>query len=336
MIDEIPVRDHPLPKKQASPFSLGHLAILFGLAFIVLLVLLLCSKGLDFFASKIWPKPSSTLAVSTSTKPGAASAKQRTTIEIPIASSPSLQPQPDPASTGPSISMPSQSRQTAPSLSEAPSMISSSDVSTVSTSVSSPSDVSFSQTADSYSSSPSSLAAPSFPEEVAAFSAVLASDLPNALEQNPISSVAPASAPNLADPPLAEATEPNKPPEAVSLPSKPSAAVTPKPENSKQRVADKKALKVQMVNPNHYTVQVMGRRDQKQLCSFIEKNHLKKKVKIYKTTSQGKAWYVAVYGDFKSREEALKAASRLPTEVKKQQPWIRSMASLQEFHRVTK
>lgn len=265
MIDEIPMRDS-LPKKRFASFSPRHLATLLGLIFTTVLVLLLCSKGLDLVASKIWPQPGPTLVVS---KVEPAFDKQEPTIGIP--NSTPLTPPP----TGRELQV----------------------VTSTASTESAPVSLQLTEVTPSQPAQ-SALPCVSMATEDTAGTSKEMSDI-------------------------------------ASLPDQSNLPPISKEKIGKNLLQEKKVQhQIQHSNSNHYTVQIIAMYDRKRLCKFIDKNHLNKQVKIYQSELQGKPWYVAVCGDFKSHEEALKAISCLPAEVKEQKPWVRSVASLQRLPHV--
>ena len=83
------------------------------------------------------------------------------------------------------------------------------------------------------------------------------------------------------------------------------------------------------VNPSHYTLQLMGTRDQKIARGFIAQNHLQKMARYYQVKYNGHPWYRVVYGDFKTLSQADLAAHGLSSKVRAQKPWIKRFSSVQ-------
>ncbi len=79
----------------------------------------------------------------------------------------------------------------------------------------------------------------------------------------------------------------------------------------------------------HYTLQLIGLSNKKALQDFIDNNGLNKKAIYYQSRLQNKEWYVLLYGDYVSQLEAKKALEQLPPAVRKENPWVRSIASVQ-------
>lgn len=77
-----------------------------------------------------------------------------------------------------------------------------------------------------------------------------------------------------------------------------------------------------------YGIQLMGTRDKAQARYFIKARRLYRHAHVYRTTMGGKPWYIVVYGQYKNRDQAHVALSRLPRALKKLHPWIRTRKAL--------
>lgn len=82
------------------------------------------------------------------------------------------------------------------------------------------------------------------------------------------------------------------------------------------------------VNPNHYTLQLMGAYDKQHLEHFVSANHLGKKVSYFHTHLNGKDWYVVTYGEYDSAQDARGAIHELPQVVQREHPWTRQLSSV--------
>ncbi len=82
-------------------------------------------------------------------------------------------------------------------------------------------------------------------------------------------------------------------------------------------------------DPTHYTLQLLGAYHAKPLRNFIKQVELPKEIWYVHTHHHHKDWYVVIYGDYATRQEAEYAVSQLPDMVKQHQPWVRSIASIQ-------
>ncbi|HHB92907.1 MAG TPA: hypothetical protein ENK59_06835 [Thioploca sp.] len=83
-------------------------------------------------------------------------------------------------------------------------------------------------------------------------------------------------------------------------------------------------------NPKYYTLQVLGAYDQITLSKFLEQHKLKE-VAMYKTSFQGRNWYVLLYGNYSSYSKAKTALDKLPASLRNStKPWIRTFGSVQK------
>ena len=80
-----------------------------------------------------------------------------------------------------------------------------------------------------------------------------------------------------------------------------------------------------------YTIQIMGVSNETTLPDFIKKNRLleQNEIAYYQTTFRGKPWFQLLYGIYPSREEARKAAEKLPKKIRNFGPWIRRVSAVQ-------
>jgi len=120
---------------------------------------------------------------------------------------------------------------------------------------------------------------------------------------------------------------PKKPAEPKAIPKQ---VATPKATNKVDK--DSKQESNLMTKPaNHYTLQMMGSLDEAGVKSFIEAQTTNRSdFSYFEGRYKGQPWYVVVYGDYASRDEALAAIQKLPKSLQKQRPWARSYQSVQE------
>jgi septal ring-binding cell division protein DamX len=85
----------------------------------------------------------------------------------------------------------------------------------------------------------------------------------------------------------------------------------------------------------HYTIQIMGVHNEEFLLSFIKKNQLLKQNEIayYQSTFNSKAWYHLLYGIYHKKKEAQLVVNKLPDNIRKAKPWIRSISTVQKVIR---
>jgi|GEM_PF-3602137 len=81
------------------------------------------------------------------------------------------------------------------------------------------------------------------------------------------------------------------------------------------------------VDKKHYTLQLVGARNEKSLHQFIQKNELEEHAYIYRTKLSGKDWYVVVLGEYATMDEAKSAAFGIPNHIAAK-PWIREFTSI--------
>ncbi|MDF3054233.1 MAG: hypothetical protein K0Q74_140 [Gammaproteobacteria bacterium] len=81
---------------------------------------------------------------------------------------------------------------------------------------------------------------------------------------------------------------------------------------------------------DHYTIQVLGSYSERDITSYINKHDLGGKVAYYRTSRDGRDWYVVLYSSYKTSTEAKAAISGLPAEIQKQKPWVKLLGSVQE------
>lgn len=83
-------------------------------------------------------------------------------------------------------------------------------------------------------------------------------------------------------------------------------------------------------NPRHFTVQLIASRERRVIDIFIKNNKIPFRHGIFKTSREGKSWYVLVAGSFSGPVKARQSISRLPEGVRANGPWVRSFLSIQK------
>lgn len=81
------------------------------------------------------------------------------------------------------------------------------------------------------------------------------------------------------------------------------------------------------VDKHHYTLQLVGARNEQSLQKFIQKNELEEHAYIYRTKLSGKDWYVVILGEYPTMDEAKAAASVIPSHIAAK-PWVREFVSV--------
>jgi septal ring-binding cell division protein DamX len=329
MIDEIPERDSIPTKSQAKPMSLARLAILLSLVFAVLLVMLLGSRALDILAAKLWPAP-------TDSKIEVGSLKTGTRIDVSKANIPTMNsgPVPIPGQTNPANQIKptnlgnNQTVQTNPAVSQnalnQQSTLTNS--SNTKTDLQSTADAPLLAAASLFSAEQDKVGndTPSIDKDknaaILATPQALAAEQPVNKEESKITSALETSLKN-----ASQAIQKEKE-QKLQQNLQSSKQKLPSKETKQYSAQEKEILKN---DPRHYTLQILGMHNQTKLKSFINGSKLQGKVRYCRGDHQGKPWYILVYGEYATREEAEKVLANLPEDIKKQKPWVRSFASLQ-------
>ena len=77
-----------------------------------------------------------------------------------------------------------------------------------------------------------------------------------------------------------------------------------------------------------FTIQLLGVRTEQSIKDFIQQQDHPERFAYYKTTFQKKDWYVAVTGEYRSKNEALAAVNKMPEALNKLKPWVRPIADI--------
>ena len=83
--------------------------------------------------------------------------------------------------------------------------------------------------------------------------------------------------------------------------------------------------------PERYTLQLLGSHSEANVRRFIESRDGTDRdaIRYFESRYQDKPWFVVVYGDYVSREEARDALGELPADIQELQPWARNLADIQ-------
>lgn len=84
------------------------------------------------------------------------------------------------------------------------------------------------------------------------------------------------------------------------------------------------------VASDRYTLQLLGARSEDRVIEFIEQQRNPTEFAYFETRYQSEIWFVVVLGNYTDRQAALLAIDRLPPEIRRENPWARSMQSVQE------
>ena len=136
----------------------------------------------------------------------------------------------------------------------------------------------------------------------------------------------------------------NKPKEAVVA----KADTVNKPQPATENIKQKTAVPIADKNPqanssthgekwlknldsSSYTLQVVATKDSKQLESLVKKENLKTNYAYFDKPVKDATYYVLVVGNYKNRDEAIDAASKLPESLRKNKPWPIPLKNIQKF-----
>jgi septal ring-binding cell division protein DamX len=87
------------------------------------------------------------------------------------------------------------------------------------------------------------------------------------------------------------------------------------------------------MNSQHFALQLFDATSAKHAETFIHKYQLSKHAKYFHKIVKKKSLYVVIYGNYTTRAHAKQAIKKLPSNIQKLKPWIRSVASLKkELH----
>jgi septal ring-binding cell division protein DamX len=81
--------------------------------------------------------------------------------------------------------------------------------------------------------------------------------------------------------------------------------------------------------PGHYAIQLVAAHDKNVLSRVAGAGEWTAELAYYKGQYQGRDWYVLLYGDFPTAQQALSASGELPARIKAFQPWVRRFSWIQ-------
>ncbi len=87
------------------------------------------------------------------------------------------------------------------------------------------------------------------------------------------------------------------------------------------------------VNPGIYTLQLLGAFNRDTIKTFVNKNHLEGRAKLYENQLRGRPWYVLTYGEYGNKKDARIVAEKLECKLSVK-PWVRPSATLKSSHSV--
>lgn len=104
-------------------------------------------------------------------------------------------------------------------------------------------------------------------------------------------------------------------------------SITKTPANTDSYSTDEKHLL--SLPKTHYTLQIVGSYKLSDLDDIVKANHLQDAF-IFHSYYLNKDWYVLIYGDYATEDEATNALKALPPAVQNFKPWVRAMSSVQD------
>ncbi len=119
---------------------------------------------------------------------------------------------------------------------------------------------------------------------------------------------------------LAEKTAANTDEEAITLPREDNVVVR------HSRFRGDKWMSSQQ--KGSYTIQVLGSRNEQTAIKYIEGESSSKELLYIESRYKEKPWFVVIFGVYPNKTAARTVLDKLPTSVKKQKPWIRSLKGL--------
>ncbi len=110
-----------------------------------------------------------------------------------------------------------------------------------------------------------------------------------------------------------------------SVVAKPAAAVVAADEEAIPGAAWLKAQP-----PEHYSIQLAGSPDEKNIIRYIRRSALEGELAYVLLKRKNRSsWYVVLHGSFESRAAALEVTEFFPPELRKHKPWVRKLSKLQ-------
>ncbi len=83
------------------------------------------------------------------------------------------------------------------------------------------------------------------------------------------------------------------------------------------------------IDKGDYTLQLLGSHSEARVNTFIKQQTNQSLFYYFRTYFKGKPWFVVTYNHFKNEALARKAIADLPVELKKLNPWVRRVGSIQ-------
>lgn len=183
-----------------------------------------------------------------------------------------------------------------------------------------------------------------------------ASEKKSGAEQNSIALQLPEPtrpATNAPNPTLPAATATVATPAETSVPTPAPVAIENKTQNAEKKLVTEKAEKIEKVEKaatinkkeiaeksadesallgfpsSNYVLQLLGAESKITVEKFANGAGKDLKLYFYRTQLRGKPWFIVVTGPYADKNAAQAAQAKLPEAVRKQQPWLRTLANVQ-------
>ena len=81
---------------------------------------------------------------------------------------------------------------------------------------------------------------------------------------------------------------------------------------------------------SEFMIQLLASDEEDLLRNFIKQNPLPNTPTLLRTQRQGQTWYVLLLGPYTDQRQAQSALERLPGNLRKHKPWLRSVADVRQ------
>ena len=125
----------------------------------------------------------------------------------------------------------------------------------------------------------------------------------------------------------AAAASPRTPPQLASAPTP---AAAPAATGRSSAAAFHQDAWYRQRPATEYALQLLGTRSREAAENFIRQQAGVADIGYFETLHEGKPWFVVTQGAYAGRSQAQQGVGRLPEALRKQKPWPRSMASIQQ------
>lgn len=117
-------------------------------------------------------------------------------------------------------------------------------------------------------------------------------------------------------------------PVPVPIPAPPKAPIDRAPPATASGGAPRDLAWLRTQPPSNYTLQLMGTHDLAAMRRYLSSSGIGANGAWFTTEHQGRPWYVVVYGMYASRADALASLATLPPDLRRQNPWLRTVGSI--------